>query len=484
MISRYMRIKNPPWLLLCNIGPIPGLQNSKDLTNNSVTDTFSSPTPAESTHQPHRDRRGSEGSTKYLDYIRFLQTKQPKRDAAEDYLSGWQEYLQSPLQPLADNLESMTYEVFEKDPVKYERYEKAIERALRDWVKFAKPRSNPEGRVVVAVAGAGRGPLVTKALLASATAGVEIELWAVEKNPNAFVLLQRHNAEDWNNRVNVVQSDMRSWKGPWREMPVSQGQATHGAADPSHAVGTDPYTPPPPSSAIPSIATQPTHTAIDILISELLGSFADNEVSPECLDGVLHLLAPDGISIPSSYSTYLTPIAAPKLHADLFARSAHDVTATETPYVCMLHAIDYLAPDPAIPSPSNSINDKDEKQAAYISPQGSIPKVLPVWDFAHGPRNDIPASNDHNKRHAHLTFRTRDRGVCHGLAGYFEAVLYAGEKGDDEQPDIELSTNPLTMNTKSPGMISWFPIYFPLKVNDSFTCASSSPPLSFSDWKI
>ena len=45
--------------------------------------------------------------------------------------------------------------------------------------------------------------------------------------------------------------------------------------------------------------------------------------------------------------------------------------------------------------------------------------------------------------------------MCHGLAGYFESVLY---------PGIELSTNPNTMDAKSKGMISWFPIFFPLKV--------------------
>ena len=29
---------------------------------------------------------------------------------------------------------------------------------------------------------------------------------------------------------------------------------------------------------------------VDILISELLGSFGDNELSPECLDGAMRLL--------------------------------------------------------------------------------------------------------------------------------------------------------------------------------------------------
>lgn len=37
---------------------------------------------------------------------------------------------------------------------------------------------------------------------------------------------------------------------------------------------------------------------VDILVSELLGSFGDNELSPECLDGAQKHLKPDGISIP------------------------------------------------------------------------------------------------------------------------------------------------------------------------------------------
>lgn len=40
--------------------------------------------------------------------------------------------LEIPLQPLYDNLDSYTYEVFEKDPVKYIYYQKAIEQALID----------------------------------------------------------------------------------------------------------------------------------------------------------------------------------------------------------------------------------------------------------------------------------------------------------------------------------------------------------------
>jgi hypothetical protein len=48
-------------------------------------------------------------------------------------------------------------------------------------------------------------------------------------------------------------------------------------------------------------------------VSELLGSFSDNELSPECLDGAQRLLKPGGISIPASYTSFLAPITSCKM---------------------------------------------------------------------------------------------------------------------------------------------------------------------------
>lgn len=48
-------------------------------------------------------------------------------------------------------------------------------------------------------------------------------------------------------------------------------------------------------------------------MSELLGSFSDNELSPECLDGAQRLLKPGGISIPASYTSFLAPITSCKM---------------------------------------------------------------------------------------------------------------------------------------------------------------------------
>lgn len=455
-----MRLRNPPWILLCDVGPIPGLDNHDAIfskvdglsAQNSLYDREQSPTPAQAAQSEYKNRKKrKDDPTPHLSYIRHLQKKQPPRSILERFGAGYQDYLQTPLQPLTDNLESITYEVFEKDPVKYDSYERAIAQALGDWAEQRKPTSGPDGRVVVAVVGAGRGPLVTRALQASQAVGVEIELWAVEKNPNAYILLQRHNEEDWHNRVNLVKSDMRSWRGPLRE-PVRQSSnliSNHSQPDSDDLYSAEETFHDPmgmSSASSRPIATQsPVYSPIDIVISELLGSFGDNELSPECLDGILPLLNPThGISIPASYTAFLTPIAAPKLHADIAIRSTNDPTAPNTPYVVMLHAIDYL-------STTDSVVNSSELDVAPVS------NVIPAWSFSHGPSSPVPAAdlNAHNKRHARLTFRTRDRGVCHGLAGYFEAVLY---------PGVELSTNPLTMEAKSSGMMSWFPIFFPLKV--------------------
>ncbi|QSS58592.1 arginine N-methyltransferase Skb1 [Histoplasma capsulatum] len=461
MIARMMQLRIPPWIILCDVGPIPGLEIGKSGSETDSTPGISprieaeeaDPTPAEA----HRNFRSGSNKknfdpTPHLSYMRNLQQKQPARTPMERFGVGYQDYLQAPLQPLTVNLESITYEVFEKDPIKYEWYERAIAKALKDWAEQGKPTCHPEGHVVLAVVGAGRGPLVTRAIRASVETGVAIEVWVVEKNPNAFVLLQRHNEGLWGGCVNLVKSDMRSWKGPHHLAPESGD-----------------------SDEPPKII----HTPIDILVSELLGSFGDNELSPECLDGVTHLLNPvHGISIPASYSAHLSPISSPRLHADIANQSITNPAAPETPYVVMLHAFDFLstlqkpvepkksasASKPTSEGGGNGGGQSTQGGGNTSSPRPSespTPIIKSAWSFSHPNINAPPPSpvsstisNAHNVRRTRLAFPCRERGTCHGLAGYFETVLY---------DDVELSTNPVTMDAKSAGMISWFPIYFPLK---------------------
>ncbi|PQE05217.1 arginine N-methyltransferase 5 protein [Rutstroemia sp. NJR-2017a BBW] len=403
-----------------------------------------SPTPSEAAERTRKEGSRPQAKSKdvaaHLIYLRYLQRNQPPRSTIEKFGAGYQDYLQAPLQPLTDNLESVTYEVFEKDPVKYDWYERAIAEALVDWSKQKKPTSSPSGAVVIAVAGSGRGPLVTRALKASQSTGVPVEVWAVEKNPNAYVLLLRHNEEDWNGVVNVVKSDMRAWKGPLRDATGPIGQAV--------------------TTTEKAIASP--YGKVDIIVSELLGSFADNELSPECLDGVQHVLAPDfGISIPSSYTAHLTPILAPRLHADISHRIVSDSTATDTPYVVMFHAIDFLATavpgHPQIqqawefthPLPASTLQIAEARRGGGVSGGGG------------GSMSGGDGANEHNTRYARLKFVCKDRGVVNGLAGYFESVLYDGGAGDENK--VELSTRPDTIDAKSKDMTSWFPIFFPLK---------------------
>lgn len=449
LITRHMRLRLAPWILLCDVGPVPGLDTIEGFdptTGPAGGMNFPSLSEASQTQN-----KKNYDPTPHLSYIRNLQQKQPPRTPLERFGIGYQDYLQAPLQPLTVNLESITYEVFEKDPIKYAWYEKAVAKALKDWVEQKKPTSTPDGRVVVAVVGAGRGPLVTGALRASAETGVPIEMWALEKNENAYVLLQRHNQFTWGGVVNMVKSDMRSWKGPTRAiLPVPQ------ATDGDSAEDSDP-----PSPSAPQIV----HTPIDIVISELLGSFGDNELSPECLDGVTDLLNPvHGISIPASYSAHITPIGAPRLHADVNAQMVANPTAPEIPYVVMLHAIDYLSTTNQ--SSGSTASSGVRSPTGAPAPEQPAPNVQTAWSFSH-PNPNIPEpslssstiSNSHNIRQTRLSFFCHNRAVCHGLGGYFETVLYG---------DVELSTNPVTMDAKSPGMISWFPIYFPLKVRIAF----------------
>jgi len=307
------------------------------------------------------------GYTVYMQYLHHLWQSRPPRTEQAAFEAPYYDYLQVPLQPLADNLESQTYEVFEKDPVKYAQYEEAVFRAL---TSPARASIYKDRTPVVMVVGAGRGPLVRASLRASARAKKPIKVWAVEKNPNAVVTLQNMvETERWDN-VTIVASDMREWKAPEKA---------------------------------------------DILVSELLGSFGDNELSPECLDGAQHFLADDGISVPSEYTSYLAPIQSAKLHQEV--KSFGELKNFETSYVVKMHAYTQLA------------------------------QSKPAFTFVHPNRDEFID----NSRFIELSFPMEMAATVHGFAGFFDATLFE---------DVHISINPETF---SRGMFSWFPLLFPLR---------------------
>ncbi|OAA71068.1 protein arginine N-methyltransferase HSL7 [Akanthomyces lecanii RCEF 1005] len=425
MIFSYMKLKSTPGLLMWNAGPrVAHIQGDAE----SIIARGGFPPLSEATDGNEATSEEDDRPSPYVEYLRWVESRQPPLTIFESpMLTSFQDWLQSPLQPLSDNLESATYEVFEGDPVKYNQYEAATMEALIEWKKLKKPTSK-KGVVVIAVAGSGRGPLVTRALKAAEYANVDVEVWAVEKNPNAYVYLLRQNQNVWGGRVKVIKTDMRHWKGP----------------------------------VISESADGPVYGKVDILISELLGSFGDNELSPECLDGIQHVMAPQGISIPSSYTAHFTPIASPKLHADILARSATDSNAFSTPWVVHLFSLDYNAqrvPDhPRIqeawefshPIPASTLQGVEARRSGGVVGGGG------------GSMAGAAGANDHNSRFCHLSFHCRARGVTHGLAGYFESTLYESQVEETLGEKVEISTHPERIDEKSKDMISWFPIFFPL----------------------
>jgi PRMT5 arginine-N-methyltransferase len=264
----------------------------------------------------------------YLQYIHHIRQRQecvqaldsPIAQAEAQYLDS----LQRPLQPLADHLEFQTYETFEKDPIKYLQYRTAMVRAMETVLlsrarnlqkETADTTSTHHNRIVVFVAGAGRGPLVTATLEAfeflekqfqqgqqqqqqqqqqsmgdvdmmdtsantNPNQSPSLAVYAIEKNPSAIIYLNSKvlHDEHWKHfNIKVVHQDVRA------------------------------VTPP-----------QVQGNKADIVISELLGSFGCNELSPECLHVLLasEVCKATTLSIPMRYTSHIAPVSSLRLYSE------------------------------------------------------------------------------------------------------------------------------------------------------------------------
>ena len=455
----------------------------------------------------------------YVQYIRHLWSQHAQRcqPNAHPFTDGYRDVLQAPLQPLMDNLESQTYETFERDPAKYLQYEQAIFEALSDIALSrrrsptpALPAQSPLGAdkerdigsvfgvsivaeqdgttisgmkrlyhsdsvhakekdhgsssavdsiaanarstksgnrdggsgdngdkvVFLTVVGAGRGPLVSAALAAAVRAGLRdnVHIYAVEKNENAIITLHSRAAlEKWGSAVEIIGIDMRDWQP--REL-------------------------------------------CDVMISELLGSFGDNELSPECLDGAQKCLKPGGISIPSSYTSYIAPISSAKLWTSASAMGsmlgsgggggggggaatgacysasaaaavgASSIVGLETPFVVKLHRYFKLAEEQQLFTFSHPVFP------ASVTDTGTCVDTDGTATIGGGAGCGAADSKKvDNNRYAALTFTAPAdcSTLLHGFAGYFHSPLYGS---------AAISIVP-TMHTT--GMFSWFPLFIPLQ---------------------
>eukprot|EP00923_Selenidium_pygospionis_P002191 GHVN01003385.1.p1 GENE.GHVN01003385.1~~GHVN01003385.1.p1 ORF type:complete len:1062 (-),score=214.21 GHVN01003385.1:109-3294(-) len=384
----------------------------------------------------------------FMVYLGRLFHQLPPLSEEELFEYPYWDYLQSPLQPLQDNLESQTYETFEKDPVKYKQYEKAIHAALIDLLDT--------GTIcpTLAVVGAGRGPIVQSAINALREADVkEYHLYAVEKNQNAAITIRGRIAYDrdpaWRS-VKLVETDMRHWE---------------------------------------------TSEKFHLLISELLGSFGDNELSPECLDGAQRFLHPNGSMIPACYWSAVEPISAAKLWLDCKASSTEGLKGVETPYVVRLHSYRRVSHQPPVrcftfehpnvlachkPVPVSKVSDEDESAKVRVSDGGVPVEVRETRQealIASGKMN----GNVHNERYKQIRFIASSDATVHGFAGYFHCQLYQ---------DVTLSIHPMMA---SEGMFSWFPLFIPINrpyqvsCNDMFCLhiwRADTPHKSWYEWSV
>lgn len=312
----------------------------------------------------------------YAEYLQHLFKTYYK----DDIMNGFEDHLELPLQPLYDNLDSYTYEIFETDPIKYHAYQKAIEMALVDKVPYEEIKTKT---VIIMVVGAGRGPLVRAVLNASKKTGIKTKTCIVEKNPNAIITLRALTEEIWlNENVEVISSDIRDFN------PVEKA---------------------------------------DILVSELLGSFGDNELSPECLQAAQKHLKPDGISIPCKSTSYISPSMSSKVYNNVrmfpLSKTQRNIT------------VDYAA-------------QSENYYGVYLKNIYHIDEPKALFEFVHPNFKKIVDFT----RFKTLKFTAKIDCVLHGFSGYFDTVLYK---------DVTLSIHPMD---HTPGLISWFAVFFPISV--------------------
>ncbi|XP_027332888.1 protein arginine N-methyltransferase 1.5-like [Abrus precatorius] len=325
----------------------------------------------------------------YRDHIVFLYKRMDPLTERERIEFRYRDFPQKLFQPLKINQKALTYHDNEKDATKYKLYKKAICQALLDRVPDEKAS---EITLVLVVVGAGRGCLVKTSVQAAKETGRKLKVYAVEKNPNALGALNGLvMAEDMEDIVTIVTSDVRYWNAP--------------------------------------------ETA-DILVSEMLGTFGDSELSPECLDGAQRFLKEDGISIPSSYTSFLHPVTASKLYDKIKAEK--DILRFESAFIVKLLNVTQLAPS------------------------------QPVFTFTHPKHHSDKESNSRHKKLLFFIPDDRESVMVHGFAGYFDATLYK---------DVRIGTEP---STATPKVFTWYAMFFPLRTP---TCLHRGSSLEVHFWR-
>lgn len=252
-------------------------------------------------------------------------------------------------------LNSKYYDVLEMDKIKYFSYRLALEKALKD--------RESNDIVQVAIVGAGRGKIVDCAIQAGAK-----NIYVFENNHQRFQILKKRKENEWPGFVQIFEGDFKKIK---------------------------------------------LQRNVDIIISDLLGEFADNKLLPECLDGYDKIVNDNTIFIPQKLSSYVVPL----MSQYIWSKAMHNKIVKKI-YFTSLESTVFL----------------------------SKPQLFMEYNY--------PGKNT-NIQTKELDFEIKANGQFSGFGGWFTAILY---------DDVVLSTSPFE---HTPNMNSLLQVYFQINFQNN-----------------
>jgi len=254
----------------------------------------------------------------------------------------------------------------------------------------------------------------------------------------------------------------------------------------------------------------------------LLGSFGDNELSPECLDALFSpshghgVCAAETISIPMRYTSHIAPCSSMRLHAEAknqgylpsLEAPNHDTVvgyekALETPYVVRTHAASQTHLEKDCWTFSHPSKNRDNSKFVHLdfapnttmgaglgNGYGSIDTtIMKIMANAQAQQiqNPLPGSTSVD---GSTSFSKATNGpfTVHGFLGTFTADLFIDPPQSKTNLDgiadatandniVQISIAPSNFSEK---MFSWFPLFFPLR---SPLLVPAGATLSFSIWR-
>jgi len=319
------------------------------------------------------------------------------------------------------------YASMEQCTVKYSQYELAICAALEHLrPPAARAMAAEHQRVRILVVGAGRAPLVKRCLAAAARVRVLVDVLALERNEEAIEYCRRStdfsSASLGDNKVQFLHAD---------------------AVDAQHAIQTQ----------------APGWSGAELVVSELLGSFADNELAPEVLSVVAlasGLLSPRCQFIPQSHTSFVYPVQSPFVQRVLKQRGSNRVLKKRygSPWVLGPSTIPQVRPVRPECEPRAAIRFCYQP-GAVVGPSSTATSQATASSA--GEQGLAAVDVDVRSQASELlewqldTFVGSENVCIDGLCGVFDCVLYGA---------ITLSSVP---GRETPGLTEWSPMLFPVK---------------------